>query len=73
MMMSIYHAGPSDIRPDNKATKPRRGRKGAVQPVSPGKPAARRHEAKAAKPRRKRGFGKIKSTGAPRFTRHTKF
>jgi hypothetical protein len=76
MLPMSHHAGPSNIRPANQARKPRRGRKGKTEPVNPGADQPRDHEVKAKRPARKRGFGKIKSTGKPRFThfdKRTKF
>lgn len=72
-MFMVSHEGPSGIRPDNKARKASRGRRGAHEPQSAKKVEPRRHEARAKRPARKKGFGKIKSTGQPRFTRHSKF
>ena len=72
-MFMVSHEGPSGIRPDNKARKPRRGSRGAHEKQAKKKVEPRSHEARASRPARKRGFGKIKSTGKPRFTRHTKF
>lgn len=71
--MSPIHAGPSDFRPDNQAMRPRRGRKGSNAPSGSGKGMGRTQEAKARKPARKRGLGKIKTTGKPRFTHFIKF
>ena len=72
--MARGKGGPSGYCADNSANmSPRKGRKGAVEGVSPGKRMPRTHEAKAKRPARKRGHGKIATTGKPRFTRHSQF
>lgn len=66
--------GPSSYCADNQATmKPSKGAKGAVEGVNAGKKMPRTHEAAAPRARRKRGHGKIATTGTPRFSRFSKF
>lgn len=67
------HAGPMIYNPDNHARKPAKGRKGATEKVAKKKRSPRTHEAKGRSAPKGRGFGKIKTTGKPRFTRFSKF
>ena len=70
------HAGPSEYHTGSTAQAPKRarkGRKGAVESANKGKKMARTHEAKGKSAPKGRGYGKIKTTGKPRFTRFSKF
>lgn len=73
MLPMSHHAGPTRVSPTPGPKKAPKGRRGRVEGAKSGSKQPRTHEARAAKPRRKRGYGKIKSTGQPRFTRHSKF
>jgi hypothetical protein len=70
------HAGPTAYTTGSTAQAPKRapkGRKGAAERANRGKKLARRHEAKGKSAPKGRGYGKIKSTGKPRFTRFSQF
>jgi hypothetical protein len=67
--MADKHAGPSKYRPDNQASAPAKPRSGPVEQENQGKSLGHPHEKKDAGSPLGKGFGKIKSTGKPRFTR----
>ena len=67
------HAGPSSYRPDNDARKPGKGRKGSVEKVSKKKRDGHPHERKGKSAPKGRGYGKIATSGKPRFTRFSQF
>lgn len=67
--MSSKHAGPSSYRPKNKASAPAKGNRGPVAPAAEAKSLGHPHERVDKGAGRGKGFGKIKSTGTPRFER----
>lgn len=70
------HKGPSKYRAANQAKAPKKGKKGPLaERFSKGKanPASNEAPDKGAKKRTGRGYGKIATTGQPRFTRFSKF
>ncbi len=67
--MSTKHAGPSSYRPKNQATAPAKGSKGGTAPASAGRSLGHPHERADKGTSLGKGFGKIKSTGKPRYER----
>lgn len=67
--MTAKHAGPSSYRPKNQATAPPKGTRGPTAPAAEGKSLGHPHERKGKSAPSGTGFGKIKSTGKPRFER----